>query len=101
VVPAGAAPPWAGVRPTNTKAILAVALIPIAPAAIVFGVLARQEIRRTGEGGWGLATWGMGLGIAIVALYVLYFAALIALWMAALMGFLALGTPAVYGSGVF
>lgn len=66
-------PPWAHLRPTNTKAILAVSLLTFAPAAIVFGVLARREIRRTGEGGWGLATWGMGIGIAVVALYVLYF----------------------------
>lgn len=71
------APPWTSVRPTNTKAVLAVSLLWAAPAAIVLGVLARKEIRRTGEGGWGLATWGMGLGIAIVALYVLYFVAII------------------------
>jgi hypothetical protein len=71
-VPGWDAPPWAAVRPTNAKAILAVSLLSVAPAAIVFGVLARREIRRTGEAGWGLATWGMGIGIGLTALWVLY-----------------------------
>ncbi|MGQ7351175.1 DUF4190 domain-containing protein [Quadrisphaera oryzae] len=35
--------------------------------------LARREITRTGEGGYGMATWGLGLGIAYASLYVLYF----------------------------
>ncbi len=83
------APPWAPVRPTNTKAILAVSLLWVAPAAIVFGALARKEIRRTGEGGWGLATWGLSLGIASVALYVLYFAAILFLYLAFIVGLVA------------
>ena len=75
--PAASTPPppaWAHVHPTNTKAILAVALIGVAPAAIVFGLLARSEIRRTGEGGWGLATWGVGLGTAALVLSTAYVA---------------------------
>lgn len=90
-------PPWAHVRPTNTKAILAVSLLAFAPAAIVFGVLARREIRRTGEGGWGLATWGMGLGIGIVSLYVLYLVAFIALYGVIIAA--AVTTGAATGSG--
>lgn len=62
--------PWAGVRPTDTEAVLAVSLLWCAPAAIVLGVLARREIRRTGEGGWGPATWGMALGVAGASLSV-------------------------------
>ena len=70
--PAGA-PPWAHVRPTNTKAVLSVALLWAPVASIVFAVLARREIARTGEAGAGLAAWGLGIGIAVVSLYGLYF----------------------------
>lgn len=65
--------PWAHVRPTNTKAVLSVALLWVPVAAIVFAVMARREIARTGEAGAGLAAWGLGIGIAVVSLYALYF----------------------------
>jgi len=73
--PAGV-PPWAHVRPTNTKAVLSVALLWVPVASIVFAVLARREIARTGEAGAGLAAWGLGIGIAVVSLYGLYFVGL-------------------------
>lgn len=79
-------PPWAQVRPTNTKAILSVALLWVPVAPIVFGVLARREIARTGEGGYGMATWGLGLGIAYASLYVLYFLFVI-VYLVAIIGF--------------
>lgn len=66
-------PPWAHVRPTNTKAILAVALLWVPVAPVVLAVMARREIARTGEGGQGLATVGLAVGIAYLTLYVLYF----------------------------
>jgi hypothetical protein len=69
----GPPPPWAIVRPTNTKAILAVSLLSIPVASLVFAVLARQEIRRTGEGGWGMATCGLWISVAVLACYVLFF----------------------------
>lgn len=70
--PLAAVPPWAHVRPTNTKAVLSVALLWAPVASIVFAVLARREIARTGEAGAGLAAWGLGIGIAVVSLYGLY-----------------------------
>lgn len=74
--PSAGAPPWAPVRPTNTKAVLSVALLWVPVASIVFAVLARREIARTGEAGAGLAAWGLGIGIAVVSLYALYFVGL-------------------------
>ena len=63
-------PPQPG---TNTMAILALVFAFVcAPAAIVFGVLARKQIRRTGEQGWGLATAGFVCGIVFTALSVLW-----------------------------
>ncbi len=91
VGPAGA-PGWASVRPTNAKAIVAVSLLWVAPAAIVFGVLARREIRRTGEAGWGLATWALGLGIAAVAVYLLYAVAVVGLYVVLVAGAVATGS---------
>lgn len=79
-------------RPTNAKAVVAVSLLWAAPAAIVFAVLARREIRRTGEAGWGLATWALGLGIAQVALYALYIAAFVTLYVALIAGALVMGS---------
>jgi hypothetical protein len=49
--------------------------------AIVLGHVARGQIRRTGDDGHSMATWGMGLGWAgasSVVLFVLFIAALIA-----------------------
>jgi hypothetical protein len=55
------APGW---RPrTNTLAVLALALCFVfPPAALVPGVLARRQIRRTGEAGDGLALAGIIIG---------------------------------------
>lgn len=69
---------------TNTMAILALIFaFLVAPLGIVFGFVARGQIRRTGEGGRGLATAGLVLGIvftvigiAAVVLAVLVVAAL-------------------------
>jgi hypothetical protein len=79
-------PPWAHVRPTNTKAVLAVALLWVPVAPIVLGVLARREIARTGEGGYGMATWGLALGIAYASFFVLYFLFVI-VYVVAIVGF--------------
>jgi hypothetical protein len=57
-------------RQTNTMAILALVLaFAVAPAGIVLGVLARKQIRQTGEDGWGLATAGLVLGAVFTAVY--------------------------------
>jgi hypothetical protein len=58
---------------TNTMAILALVFAFIfAPVAIVLGVLARKQIRRTGEQGMGLATAGMVCGIVFTVLSVVW-----------------------------
>lgn len=63
-------PPQPG---TNTMAILALVFAFVfAPAAIVLGALARKQIRRTGEQGWGLATAGFVCGIVFTAISVLW-----------------------------
>jgi len=59
---------------TNTMAILALVFAFIfAPVAIVLGVLARKQIRSSGEQGWGLATAGMVCGIVFTVLMVIWF----------------------------
>jgi Domain of unknown function (DUF4190) len=74
----GATAPQA--RGTNVMAILALVFAFVfAPLGIVFGHIAKGQIRRTGEGGSGLATAGLVLGyiftiawiISVVALFVL------------------------------
>ena len=66
---------------TNTLAILALVFAFIfAPAAIVMGVLARKQIRRTGEQGMGLATAGMIVGIVFTVLSVIWIIAMITLF---------------------
>ncbi len=68
--PAGYAPPWA--RPTNTMAILALVLAFVfAPAGLVLGIIARRQIRQTGEQGDGLALAGIIIGGIFTALFVL------------------------------
>lgn len=60
-------------RGTNTMAILALVFaFLVAPLGIVFGVIARKQIRQTGEGGAGLAKAGLILGIIFTVLSVLY-----------------------------
>jgi Domain of unknown function (DUF4190) len=59
---------------TNTMAILALIFgIIIAPLGIVFGFIARGQIKRTGEGGDGLALAGIIIGGIFTVLIVLYF----------------------------
>ena len=94
--PAGAAQPGYGPYPpppygygypmqvgTNTMAILALVLAFVfAPAAIVLGVLARKQIRSTGEQGWGLATAGMVCGIVFSVFMVLWLVVMIVMFVA-------------------
>ena len=59
-------------RKTNVLAILALVFAFVfSPAAIVLGVVARRQIRQTGEDGDGLALGGLIIGIVFTALYVL------------------------------
>lgn len=58
----------------NPKAVPALVLGGlIAPIGIVLGLIARQENRRSGERGWGVATGGVCLGIAVLAILFLIF----------------------------
>lgn len=73
--PGGQYPP-----PTNTLAILALALaFACWPLALVFGHLARRQIRRTGERGRGLATAGLVIGYLLLALVALAVIAVVTL----------------------
>src|SRR5829696_3685763 len=55
-------PPLYG-RPTNTMAILALVMAFVfAPAGLILGIIARKQIRQTGEDGDGLALAGMIVG---------------------------------------
>jgi hypothetical protein len=68
-------PPGLYRRPTNAMAILALVLaLAFAPAGLVVGIVARRQIRRTGEEGAGLALAGIvigSIGTAVFALLVL------------------------------
>ncbi|MCO1337452.1 hypothetical protein BJH93_00845 [Kocuria polaris] len=56
------------VRPTNTFAILALIFsFFVAILGVIFGHLARAQIRRTGEAGDGLALAGLIIGYAAIA----------------------------------
>src|SRR5688500_18079104 len=56
-------PPAAWGRPTNTMAILALVLAFVfAPAGLIVGIVARRQIRQTGEDGDGLALAGIIVG---------------------------------------
>src|SRR3954468_10387994 len=66
----GYPPQWR--RPTNTLAILALVLsFVFAPAGLVLGLMARKQIRRTGEEGEGLALAGIIVGSIFTALFLL------------------------------
>ena len=66
----GYPPMWR--RPTNTTAILALVLAFVfAPAGLVLGIIARKQIRQTGEEGDGLALAGIIVGAIATALFVL------------------------------
>ena len=71
--PVGYAPQWA--RPTNTMAILSLVMAFVfPPAAIVLGVVARRQMRQTGEQGDGLALAGIIIGGIATAFFVLMIA---------------------------
>ena len=68
--PPGYAPQWP--RPTNTMAILALVMAFVfAPAGLILGIVARRQIRQTGEQGDGLALAGIIIGGIFTALFVL------------------------------
>jgi hypothetical protein len=89
--PAGYAPPQYPPPgfyrpPTNTMAILSLVLAFVfAPAGIVLGVLARNQIKRTGEEGDGLALAGIIVGSIASAFWLL----LIVFWIVAFASFTA------------
>lgn len=61
-------------RRTNAMAIAAlITAFLVAPAGIVLGIVARKQIRRTGEEGWGMATAGLVIGAVLTVLGVLAF----------------------------
>jgi hypothetical protein len=65
-------PPAYG-RPTNTMAILALVLAFVfAPAGLIMGIVARKQIRQTGEDGDGLALAGIIVGGIFTAIFVLF-----------------------------
>ncbi|MGY1822631.1 DUF4190 domain-containing protein [Geodermatophilus sp. SYSU D00079] len=68
-------------RPTNSMAILALVMAFVfAPAGLVLGVVARRQIRETGEEGEGLALAGIIVGSIACALVVVA----VGLWFVAL-----------------
>ncbi|MFD2090767.1 DUF4190 domain-containing protein [Blastococcus deserti] len=76
-------PPVYG-RPTNTMAILALVLAFVfPPAGLVLGIVARRQIRQTGEDGEGLALAGIIVGGIATALFVLMLVLMIAAFGAA------------------
>ncbi|TFV68220.1 UNVERIFIED_ORG: DUF4190 domain-containing protein [Bacillus sp. AZ43] len=73
--PPGYPPPGYPVygRPTNTLAILALVMAFVfAPAGLVLGIVARRQIRQTGEDGDGLALAGIIVGGIVTALFVFF-----------------------------
>ena len=65
-------PPGYG-RPTNVMAILALVMVFVfAPAGVILGIVARRQIRRTGEDGDGLALAGIIAGGIFTAFFVLF-----------------------------
>ncbi len=80
---------YAPLPPTNTMAILALVFAFVfSPLGIVFGVIGRRQIDRTGEGGRGLATAGLVVGIIFTAIAVLYIVLVIVAF-----GIIATNTP--------
>ncbi len=79
----GAPPPYgygypAPVPATNTLAIVSLVLIFFfAPAALVTGLIARSQIRRTGEGGAGMALAGIICGALAIVFFVLIIVAVV------------------------
>ncbi len=76
--PAYGQPPPA-IPGTNVMAILALVFAFVfAPLGIVFGVIGRKQIDRTGESGRGLATAGLVLGIIFTVISILAVIAMVA-----------------------
>jgi Domain of unknown function (DUF4190) len=72
------------VRPTNTMAILALVMAFVfAPAGLILGIVARKQIRETGEDGDGLALAGIIVGGIVTAIFVFF----IVLWILAFAAF--------------
>lgn len=70
--------------PTNTLAILALVLaFVISPGGIICGHIALNQIKRTGEGGRGLALAGLIIGYVFTGFWVLYIIGIVifAVWM--------------------
>jgi hypothetical protein len=66
------------VAPTNTMAILSLVFAFVfCPLAIVFGHVARKQIRERGEGGSGLAMSGLVLGYVFTAIQLAFWAAIV------------------------
>jgi hypothetical protein len=85
--PAYGQPPAPGyyAPPTNTLAIIALILGFLVPiGGIICGHIALNQIKRTGEGGRGLALAGLILGYVFTAIIVLYIIGVIifAVWVA-------------------
>ncbi len=77
----GPPPGYGYPRPTNTLAILALVMaFVVSPVGLVLGIVARRQIRQTGEQGDGLALAGIivgGIGTALgVLAFVFFFLAL-------------------------
>ncbi|NYJ06559.1 DUF4190 domain-containing protein [Petropleomorpha daqingensis] len=69
--------------PTNPMAIAAlVCALTIAPVGLGLGIAARKQIRRTGEGGDGLALAGIIIGGIVTGIWVLMIVILIISWIA-------------------
>src|SRR3954463_11946230 len=69
--------------PTNPMAIAAlVCALTIAPVGLGLGIAARKQIRRTGEGGDGLALAGIIIGGIVTGIWVLMIVILIISWFA-------------------
>jgi Domain of unknown function (DUF4190) len=85
--PPGYPPAYA--RPTNTLAVLALVMAFVfAPAGLILGIVARKQIRRTGEDGAGLALAGIICGGIFTAI----FALLIVFWIIAFVAFSSSGS---------
>ena len=74
MIAADETPQWRAVQ-TNPLAIasmvcgmVVLVLGPLAILAIVFGYIARGQVRRTGEGGRGMATAGLILGYMVLVI---------------------------------
>jgi hypothetical protein len=73
--------PQAYARPTNTMAILALVMAFVfAPAGLILGIVARRQIKQTGEEGDGLALAGIIVGGLFTAIFVL----LMVIWIIAI-----------------